>query len=290
MSAHYDIVMIGHVSRDIIEDPNGKQEVFAGPVVYSSASASRSGARVLVVTKVADADREELGIIHENGAELHAIDSPKTTSIHNHYRTADHETRDVTLLSAATPFALEELPDTDASIYHLAGLFVGEIPDALIEPLSRRGNVALDAQGVVRHNRDGAMRSEDWPAKRELLPFVHSFKTDAAEAELLSGEGDRERAAGILLEMGASEVMVTHNTEVLLANEHGIYRAPLTPRNQSGRTGRGDTCFAAYLARRLTHDTDSALRYAAALVSMKMESPGVFRATPQDVERRMAGG
>ncbi len=283
----HDIIMIGHVSRDIIESPHGMQRILGGPVVYSAAAAARSGADVLVVTRVAPEDREELRVFEENGAAVLPLDSVATTSIHNLYETSDHERRTVKLLQAADPYALEDLPDTGARIYQLGGLFVGDIPESLIESLSRRGEVALDAQGAVRHVVDGRMEFGDWQEKRTYLPFVTYFKTDAAEAELLTGETDRVRAARTLQEMGAREVMVTHNTEVILAAGDELYRAPLTPRNLTGRTGRGDTCFAAYLAWNLTHDREDALRYAAALVSIKMETPGVFQGKPADVFERI---
>jgi sugar/nucleoside kinase (ribokinase family) len=54
-----------------------------------------------------------------------------------------------------------------------------------------------------------------------------------------------------------------------------------------GRTGRGDTTFAAYLAWRLDHDAGESLKFAAALVSIKMETPGPFRGTLEDVARRL---
>ena len=60
---------------------------------------------------------------------------------------------------------------------------------------------------------------------------------------------------------------------------------PVKARNLSGRTGRGDTTFGAYLAMRVTGaGMEEALRYATACVSLKMETPGVFRGTRQDVE------
>jgi sugar/nucleoside kinase (ribokinase family) len=123
--------------------------------------------------------------------------------------------------------------------------------------------------------------------KKELLPRVTYFKTDAAEAEILTGEKDREKAAKVLQSWGAREVMLTHNTEVLLCSEGKISRAPFTNKNFSGRTGRGDSTFASYLAWRKSHDIEESLRYAAALCSIKMESPGPFSGTVEDVLKRM---
>jgi sugar/nucleoside kinase (ribokinase family) len=54
-----------------------------------------------------------------------------------------------------------------------------------------------------------------------------------------------------------------------------------------GRTGRGDTTFAAYLARRNDHGVSESLKFAAALVSIKMETPGPFQGSLADVLARM---
>ena len=53
----------------------------------------------------------------------------------------------------------------------------------------------------------------------------------------------------------------------------------------AGRTGRGDTVFGSYIAMRcLGADLKEALRYATACVSLKMETPGPFAGTREDVE------
>ena len=109
------------------------------------------------------------------------------------------------------------------------------------------------------------------------------LKTDAAEAKILTGTDDRRKAAEILHGWGAKEVLITHNTEAIVCDGQRIHRAPLKPRNLSGRTGRGDTTFAGYLTERLESDIPTALEFAAALVSLKMETPGPFMGTRQDV-------
>lgn len=283
----YDIVMMGHISKDINVYQDSEEHVVGGPVVYSSAAAVRAGARVLVVTRCAPEDRGQQNSIGKSGAEVLVLDSAATTSIRNVYHSPDREKRTVTLLSRADSFAVNELPDVSTRTFHFAGLFVGELPDALIVPAAQNADVALDVQGVLRTEENGSLLFRDWVAKEKYLPHITYLKTDAAEAEILTGTDDREKAAHILGQMGAREVMITHHTEVIVGADGRIHRAPLTPRNLSGRTGRGDTCFAAYLARRLRDDIQESLEFAAALVSMKMESPGVFTGSAEDVRRRM---
>ena len=279
--------MLGHISKDIIVYQGLEEHGVGGPVVYSSAAAVRAGARVLVVTKCAAEDRGLQSSMGESGAEVLMLDSAATTSIRNEYHSADREKRTVTLLSRADPFTVDELPEVSTRIFYFAGLFVGELPDSLIVPAAQRADVALDVQGVLRTEEDGKLLFRDWAGKEGYLPNIAYLKTDAAESEIMTGTTDRERAAHILGQMGAREVMITHHTEVIVGVAGRIHRASLTPRNLSGRTGRGDTCFAAYLSRRLRDDIQESLEFAAALVSIKMETPGVFKGTIEDVRKRM---
>lgn len=109
------------------------------------------------------------------------------------------------------------------------------------------------------------------------------FKTDAAEAEVLTGLTDRVEAAKMLHDWGAKEVVITHNTEVLAYDGEKVYTCPIKARNLSGRTGRGDTTFAGYIAERQRGSVEEALNFCTALVSLKMETPGPFKGTREDV-------
>lgn len=280
--------MLGHISQDVLIDhQNVRQDIVGGAVVYSSFAAGSAGKRVKVITKLADKDLHILKNLQHPLVDWDVLPSKQSTSIKNTYFTADKERREVILLSQADPFVLEEV-QAEASIYHLAGLFGGEIPDSLVLPLAKRGKVALDAQGVLRClDEQKNLVFRDWGRKQELLPYITYFKTDAAEAKILTGLDDREKAARLLYSWGAQEVMLTHNTEVMVCHQGNIHTAPFTNSNNSGRTGRGDTAFAAYLAWRQDHDAAESTRFAAALCSLKMEKPGVFRGTLDEVHKRM---
>ena len=125
----------------------------------------------------------------------------------------------------------------------------------------------------------------DWAEKKELLPYITYLKTDAAEAEIMTGTTDRAEAAKILYGWGAKEVVITHNTEVLVYDGDRIYTCPIRARNLSGRSGRGDTTFASYITERLEHNISDSLLVATATVSMKMEKRGPIRGCRDDVMR-----
>jgi sugar/nucleoside kinase (ribokinase family) len=295
----YDLILMGHVSKDIIVEYDGtKAQLMGGALLYSAITAARAGVRVLAITKAGIEDAPKLEYLKSiPNLDLIVGSSKATTSILNVFKSADRERRDVTLLDAADPFSAADIPaDAQAPIIDLAGLFVGELPETLIEELKGRAKIAIDAQGLLRAVMpDKTMRFFDWKNKKRYLPMLGYFKTDAAEAEILTGLSDRAAAARALAEMAGSElsgerapeIMVTHNTEVIVLADGKIHRAPFTPSNLSGRTGRGDTTFSSYLSWRLTHDAGESVRFAAALCSIKMETPGPFTGTIEEVFIRM---
>ena len=281
-----DILIVGQLSLDVNTDYDGREErVVGGAVLASGFAADATGAKVAVLAKGNRAIADPVtAFASRPGIEVIPVDSVSCTSISNVYHTADRERRTCRAISHVEPYVPEDLPtDVRAKIYHVAGLMAGDIDDDMIEHLSTLGETAVDVQCLLRRDDGKQMAFHDWPNKRKYLPMIRYLKTDAAEAEILTGVTDRETAARQLHAWGAQEVMITHNTEVILYDGETMYRAPLKPRNLTGRTGRGDTTFAGYLAMRLRKGIAESLRYAAALVSLKMETPGPFTGTEQDV-------
>ena len=281
----FDVLVIGPVSLDHNIDCEGKERrEIGGAVVASGFAAARSGNRTAVFTKLNPADARAEEIFSGSGAEVFWKPSRATCSIRNQYFTPDKEKRACTSLGVCDPFTFQELPDVSAAIYHFAGLVYGDFDGALFAQASEHGKVAVDVQCLLRHvEPDGTMGFHDWAEKKEYFPCIDYLKTDAAEAEILTGLTDRREAAKRLYSWGAKEVLITHNTEVLVFDGQEIYTCPIRARNLSGRTGRGDTTFAGYITERQRAGVAEALRYCTALVSLKMETPGPFRGTRHDV-------
>jgi len=287
---HLDIVVFGHVSKDINIAPGSEERSVGGAVVYSSVALRHLGAQVLAVTKLNPADVSVLEVFAAHGVPAVHRPSANTTSIRNTYHSADRERRTCEALSQADAFETADVPeDASTDLYYLGGLIRGEFPEDFVAAVTERGKTALDVQGFLRVSEDGPMVFRDWGRKRQILPMLHYLKTDAAEAEILTGVREPERAARILHEWGANEVMLTHSEGVLVYAEGRAHFAPWTARNLSGRTGRGDTCFAAYCHRRRDHDASQACAFAAALTSLKMERPGPFAGSVQEVQAAMEG-
>lgn len=282
----YDSFVMGHISIDENIYQGEAVKEIGGAVFYSSCASHAIGHKIGILTKLSRRDRKYLEAFSISKEDITALDSRNTTSIRNIYHSADRERRTCTALSVADPFTIEDIPNNvDSQIYHFAGLISGEFASEMIKYLRNKGKVALDVQGFLRTvGENKKMVFKDWKKKKEYLPYIDYLKTDAAEAEIMTGTKDRKKAAEMLFEWGAKEIMITHNKEVLIYNDKKHYTCPLKPRNLSGRTGRGDTCFSAYITERLNKGIGEALIFATALVSLKMEKSGPFTGTRDEVE------
>ena len=284
--SQYDSLIIGEVAQDTNVDYDGTVvKAIGGAVYYSGFAAANMGHKIAVLPK-ADTRAVDLKAAFAAAPNITVYPLHSDTSFvtKNVYHTADRERRTSTVDSMITPYRPEEVPDIDAAIWHLAGLAAGDIPDEMIPFAAQHAMVAIDVQTMLRCVENGGMVYHDWAKKKEMLPYIRFLKTDAAEAQILTGTEDRAQAARMLCDWGAKEVLITHNSEVLVYDGKEIYTCPIKARNLSGRTGRGDTTFAGYITERLTCDVPTALRTATALVSLKMETPGPYMGTRADVE------
>ncbi|MCD7755930.1 MAG: PfkB family carbohydrate kinase [Firmicutes bacterium] len=282
----YDMMILGPSTWDENIDYTGQvvRDV-GGAVTFCTPAARAAGARVFAAVKIAPEDRDILSRIPGDPEDAALLPSARTTLMRNEYFTADRERRNSSCPAQSDPITPEEVPPVPCKLYHLAGLLYGDFPNALLESLHAKGLLSADAQGFLRHNEGGKMVFHDWADKGKYLPYLDFLKTDAAEAEILTGLSDRRAAAKQLYDWGAKEILISHNSEMLVYDGRDFYTCPVKARNLSGRTGRGDTTFGAYLAMRVTGaGIPEALRYATACVSLKMETPGIFRGTRADVE------
>jgi len=282
----YDTLIIGQVCLDTNTDWDGSiSNVYGGAALYSGYASAAMGNHSAVLVK-RNGDSVDLddayGKCHP--ITILPLDSADSTRMENVYFTADRERRDCRCASCIDAYTPDELAGIDATVCHVAGLVRGDIGSDVIMAAAKTGELAVDVQCLLRCvEPDGHMVMRDWPEKRELLPLITFLKTDAAEAEVMTGTSDRDKAAHILHNWGAKEIMITHNSEVIVFDGNRTYSTPLKARNLSGRTGRGDTTFACYLGERLRAGIPEALKSAAALVSLKMETPGPFLGTRDDM-------
>jgi len=279
-----DIILLGHFSKDKIVLYGKERTAKGGAVYYSSFPVKKMGLEVAVITKLAKEDSSLLGEFKKAGIGVYVSFSGETTSMKHIYKSSLDD-RVSKVVSIADPFTIDDIPDLDAKFFHIGALIAGEVPAEIVKKASEKYNVSLDAQGFVRFLEGEGLRLKDWKEKAEVLRYVKVLKVDSLEAEILTQCSDLKESAKKLAFYGPKEVVLTSNKGVLVYANGSFYEAPFKSRKIKGRTGRGDTCIASYLGRRLTHNPEEACKFAAALTSLKMEKPGPFKKNLKKVEK-----
>jgi len=281
----FDLMIIGHFAKDYIVVDGKGEHASGGGVYFGAMAAARLGLRVAAVTRLHPDDFPRLDEMRQAGITVFAVAAPETSGIENRYNSADMERRVCIPMGFAGPFTTGDIPTATARIYVIASIIAGEVDLPLLRILAQRGPVAMDIQGFVRVRENGHLVFKPWPEMEEGLRHVTYLKVDRSEAEMLTGVSDLSAAAYRLAAFGPQEIILTESAGVTVLAGGRIYKAPFTPRSLDGRTGRGDTCFATYLGRRLTAPPEDATRLAAAVTSLKQERPGPWRGTVEDAER-----
>jgi sugar/nucleoside kinase (ribokinase family) len=286
--AHVDILMVGHFAKDqVIVDGQG-DTVSGGAVYYGSVALRRLGIQVAVVTRLHRDDWHRLDELKQEGVHVFAAPAPETSGIANYYDSADMERRICKPLGFAGPFLPADIPEVPAKVYLVGPIIAGEVDVSLLKSLAAQGPVGLDVQGFVRVRKGDSLIFHPWPEMEQGLSHVTYLKADRSEAELLTAESNLCAAARRLADYGPREVVVTQSSGVIVFANDRIFRASFTPRTLAGRTGRGDTCFATYLGKRLSVSPGEACRFAAAITTLKQEQPGPWKGTITDVKTLLA--
>ena len=281
----YDIAFLGHYTKDTIVSAEGTRVVDGGAFNYGSHLAIRMGLRVAAITRLAQEDFHVVNELRKLGVDVFVKATPHSTCLRLEYPTTNVDERILYVTSSAGPFTSEEVEGVSARAFVIGGSVRGEVPLEVIEELRKKeARVAIDLQGFVRVVRDGQFVFQDWPEKEKVLGRVDVVKADAVEAELLTGESDMRAAAKKIAGLGPKEIVLTHKDGVLVYDGRYYYAGRFYPKKLMGRSGRGDTCIASYVARRLTAPPSEATIWAAAATSLKLETEGPFRRDIRDIE------
>jgi sugar/nucleoside kinase (ribokinase family) len=273
----HDLVLIGHLSKDIIIiDDERKHSAVGGSVYYAAFAAKPAGIQLLVITKLAIQDYGMLGDFWRQAVPVLPLFCGQTTMMEDIFGKHNNYARRSRVLSLASPFTAEDIPVEAAKIYLIAGLLYGEVPEPLIEELSGRGKVAVDAQTFLRRRAGTELVHEDWGEKEKYLPLIDFFKADIDEAKILTGEQSLEAILEKLHTWGVKEAMITETSGVTVSDGSARLFAPFPSYNIESRSGRGDTCFASYLSWRIHNSPAASTEYAAQITSKKLQRPGPY--------------
>lgn len=281
----HDVLFLGNYTRDTIATPEATRTVHGGAFYYGANVACRLGLRTAAVTRLS---REDFAVVEELtalGVSVRAQVTTSSTVLRLEYPDADPDHRRILVQSTAGSFLPRQVEGLEARLACIGASFRGEVGLEVLRLLAAQGaDIALDVQGFVRVVREARLEHDDWPGRQEVLALVRFLKADAVEAAQLTGTDDLRQAARALHELGPREIVLTHRDGVLVFDGREFHAAAFHPRRLVGRSGRGDTCIAAYACRRLEEQPARAAVWAAAVTSLKMETDGPFRGDRAAVE------
>lgn len=290
----YDIICIGHLTKDRIVTPKTERYMYGGTSLYFSYGISRlldGRLNYRLVTSLAQEDMEAVEQMRAEGIEVQVIQSRHTVFFENIYG-EDTDNRRQRVREKADPFCAADLGDMTARYVVLGSLLPDDFSIDLIGQLSAQGcTLVLDAQGYLRQMaEDGEVAATDWQEKREVLKYIDILKVNEHEAFVLSGKKNVREAALQLARWGVKEVLLTMGSAGSIILSHGrLHVIPAyTPKQVTDATGCGDTFVMGYVYQRaLGADIDSAGRFAAAASAIKLESFGPLRRTKEEIEEFM---
>jgi sugar/nucleoside kinase (ribokinase family) len=281
----YDICCVGHITSDKVVTTKTVRHMAGGTAFYFSYAVCNLDVSYLLVTALAQSDIKFVTHLRDKGIEVKVQPSAHTVYFENIYAdNQDNRTQNV--LATADPFTMDQLKSVDTKIFHLGPLLADDISTELIKTLAGKGRVSLDAQGYLRMVKNKKVYAVDWPEKKEALQYVHILKADEAEMKVLTGHKEVSKGARLLAKWGVKEVVITNGSMgSTIYSDGNFYNIPAyKPKTTEDATGCGDTYMAGYLYERVKgKGIQEAGQFAAAMASLKMESPGPFTGTEEDI-------
>jgi sugar/nucleoside kinase (ribokinase family) len=281
----YDVLYIGNYTKDTIISPAGTKFVDGGAVNYAAHAAAQLGFHVAVVTRMAKEDDRVITSFTKAGIDSFVTYTPQSTLMKLEYPTTDPDIRTLTVAGTAGSISANDISGLHSKAAVIGTSLHGEVGFDVIEALeSKKVLLAADMQGFVRVLRGNELKYEPWDEMQSTLSHVDIVKSDAVEAEFLTGETDIFKAAKFFADMGPKEIVLTHRDGLLIYADRKYHEMGFYPARLDGRSGRGDTCIGTYVAMRLSKSPLESGIWAAAVTSLKMENLGPFNRSISEAE------
>ena len=285
----YDITLIGNYTKDKIVTPSEVKHVDGGGFNYGAHAAIALGAKTAAITRLKKDDKHVITNLIDIGVEAFPTYTDSSTHMELIYPTDDFDERTLIMPKSAGSFTSEQFKNIESKIFLVNASVRDEFKIQTLIDLEKKGSlIGIDLQGFIRTiDENNVLINSLWNEKKEALELTHYLKADGVEAEFITGESDIVSAAKVLKSFGPKEVIITHKNGVLVYDGINIYQQPFILDKIIGRSGRGDTCGASYVYKRLSLKPKEAIKWAAAATSLKMELDTPLKKTQIEIEQRV---
>lgn len=266
-----DILLIGHVTCDLVSADRDSDYRIGGTVSFASVTATRLGRRATVITRAAaNTDLSELPA----EVELHVLPSPVTTTFANVY--TEHGRIQYCYAQALPITADDILPHLRRPQAVLLGPLVNEIGPDVARLFDDHTLVVAVPQGWMRRWDDtGRVFSKPWDSAPDILPHL-----DVLVLSLEDIDYDLSRLAPALERVPLVVLTEYHDGSTIYRRlENGAIeeiRIAPRPAAEFDPTGAGDVFATAFMIRlQETGDPVQSARFANVTASFSVERPGV---------------
>jgi sugar/nucleoside kinase (ribokinase family) len=291
-----EIVIAGHLSRDLIILPNASKEALGGGTAYAMLAPSIGAFGAGIVTKVGtDFEQRYHDTLRSSGLNLSGLitEGPKSTRFVNKYDVSGTRVQFVEAL--APSIRLEDFTEEhlEANIIHFSPLTSDEIAiDCIRQARSSTALTSLDVQGYIRTvGSDGMVKPKEWTERDAILGLVDVVKFHEQELFTTVPAQSELSAASQILNLGPRIVLVTHDQRgSVIYTRNSQVKIPLVlARAQVDTTGCGDVYTTGFLLEYMrSGDVRRAGLFAATCSSFNVESVGPYNMpTRLMVESRM---
>lgn len=287
-----DIICIGHITKDRIATPTTEVFLPGGTTFYCAYGFNSLQSQTVsfeLIASLAEEDMKTVEDMRQKGIDVRVIPSRKTVFFENIYGENTDE-RQQRVRAKADPFSVQSVENVEAQYIILGSLLADDFPMEVIQYLSTRGTLVVDAQGFLREVRGEEVFAIDWKDKLEALKYIDILKVNEHEILTLTGIEDQKTACRKLAEWGVKEVLLTLGSHGSIVLADGVfYEIPAyTPHKTVDATGCGDTYVMGYIYQRVQGaSVEEAGNFASAIASLKLEASGPFSGSEADVQARL---
>jgi sugar/nucleoside kinase (ribokinase family) len=278
-----ELVVVGHLSRDLLVTPNYTREVLGGGTAYAMLAPAIGALGCGIVSKVGeDFDEkyvEDLRVAAVDMNGLH-VAGPCTTRFINEYDELGQRSQHIEAL--APPITYEDfLPKhLTSNIIHFCPLSRDEIMIQCFEKAYSTGAlISLDIQGFLRRIVNKKVVLEAWRNSTEILQLCHVVKADDIEIKSALQMDSEEKAASYVLDFGPRIVLVTKDQMgSTIYTREGHFDIPIVLAKQLiDTTGSGDTYTIGFLLEyQRSKNVKRAGLFGATCASFNLETVGPY--------------
>ncbi len=290
-----DIVVVGHLSRDLLVTPETARETLGGGTAYAMLAPSLGISRCGIVSCVGgDFEDEYMRALVKSGLDIAGVsrDGQHTTRFINQYDSTGVRTQRVEAIAA--PIKKNALLERhlQSRVIHFCPL-IGEIDISCIKAAKEAGAlVSLDPQGFLRTVQGDRVVPKEWTDRTAVLKHVDVLKLDEDELQSAVGTATEIDAVGRILNEGPEIVIVTRDRRgsTIYSQEDKIDIPLILADQLVDTTGSGDTYAIGFLVEYTQNENlKQAGMFGASCASFNLETMGPSEMpTRKQVESRMA--